>query len=81
MRRTAVPVPSRFPEGEHVRGQDGLGPSQLGPLRVQAGRPDVNENGVINDEHYEYDSISRPFFENLGWAPARRLLAPDDDTK
>jgi hypothetical protein len=34
----------------------------------------VNENGVINDDHYEYDSISRPFFKDLGEVLARRLL-------
>lgn len=37
----------------------------------------VNENGVINDDHYEYDAISRPFFKDLGEALARRLLAGD----
>jgi hypothetical protein len=39
----------------------------------------VNENGVINDNHYEYDSISRPFFKDLGEALARRLLLPTED--
>lgn len=40
----------------------------------------VNENGVINDDHYEYDSISRPFFKDLGEVLARRLLRPDEPT-
>ncbi len=34
----------------------------------------VNENGVINDNRYEYDEISRPFFENLGETLATQLL-------
>lgn len=34
----------------------------------------VNDNDVINDDHYEYDKISRPFFKDLGELLARRLL-------
>lgn len=34
----------------------------------------VNENDVINDDHYEYDLISRPFFKDLGETLARKLL-------
>jgi hypothetical protein len=34
----------------------------------------VNDNNVINDDHYEYDLISRPFFKDLGETLARKLL-------
>jgi hypothetical protein len=38
----------------------------------------ANENEVINDNRYEYDEISRPFFKDLGEVLARRLLSGDD---
>ena len=34
----------------------------------------VNDNEVINDDHYEYEQISRPFFRDLGELLADRLL-------
>ncbi len=34
----------------------------------------VNENGVVGDDEYEYEAISRPFYQRLGELLARRLL-------
>lgn len=36
----------------------------------------VNHNGVLNDDHYEYATISYPFFQALGEAVGRRVLRP-----
>ena len=34
----------------------------------------VNENGVLNDDKYQYDEISRPFLKDLGEALAREFF-------
>lgn len=36
----------------------------------------VNSNGVLNDDRYEYETISYPFFQALGVAIGRRVLRP-----
>jgi hypothetical protein len=36
----------------------------------------VNDNGVLNDDLYQYDQISRPFLKDLGAALAAELFVP-----
>jgi hypothetical protein len=36
----------------------------------------TNEDGVLNDDRYEYAEVARPFLAALGEAAARRLLQP-----
>ena len=35
----------------------------------------TNEDGVLNDDLYEYETVALPFMADLGEAAARRLLA------
>ena len=39
----------------------------------------VNENERINDDIYEYDELSFPFYEELGALVARKFLLSEDD--
>jgi hypothetical protein len=36
----------------------------------------TNDDGVVNDDRYEYEEVAEPFLADLGEAAARRLLAP-----
>ncbi len=38
----------------------------------------ANDNGVLNDNHYEYDAITRPFLKDLGEVLVREVLLSDD---
>nr|HRC87979.1 serine hydrolase [Thermoanaerobaculia bacterium] len=35
----------------------------------------TNEDGVLNDDHYDYETVGLPFLADLGEAVARRVLA------
>lgn len=37
----------------------------------------TNENGVLNDNVYEYETVADPFLEDLGRAVSDRLLTPE----
>ena len=39
----------------------------------------TNENGILNDDQYEYDEVAQPFIADLGEAVARKLWQPADD--
>ena len=36
----------------------------------------ANSDGVINNDSYDYDTVSAPFFEDLGEVLAAELLRP-----
>jgi len=38
----------------------------------------TNEDGILNDDHYEYEEVAQPFLANLGEAVARKLWQPED---
>jgi len=41
----------------------------------------TNEDGVLNDDAYEYESVAVPFFTALGEVAARRLLAGEPESR